>query len=64
MVNFIAPEEYFFGTSKFAEGCEQMGVYNRNFVSIRIENYPPDKILDMDYYFGKLQVNNLFLSFS
>lgn len=55
MVNFIPPEEYFFGTGKFAEGCEQMGVYNRNFVSIRIEDYPAEKIRDLDYYFEKLQ---------
>jgi len=48
MVNFIPPDEYFFGTSKFLEGCEQMGVYNRNFVGVRIENYPADKIMDMD----------------
>jgi hypothetical protein len=56
MVNFIPPEEYFFGTGKFAEGCEQMGVYNRNFVSVRIEDYPADKIQDLDYYFEKLKV--------
>lgn len=56
MVNFIEPEEYFFGTKKYFEGAEQMGVYNRNFVSIRIENYPDDKIMDLDYYYHKLQV--------
>jgi len=55
MVNFVPPEEYFFGTSQFFEGCEQMGVYNRSFVSVRIENYPADKIMDLDYYFNKLQ---------
>lgn len=55
MVNFIPPEEYFFGTGKFAEGCEQMGIYNRNFVSVRIEDYPPEKIRDLDHYFEKLQ---------
>ena len=34
-----------------------MGVYNRNFVSIRIEDYPADKIRDLDHYFEKLKVS-------
>jgi hypothetical protein len=38
MVNFIPPEEFFFGTNFDIEtGNEQGGIYNRNFASIRVE---------------------------
>jgi len=55
MVHFMTPEEYFFGTKNFNSSCEQGGIYNRNMVSVRIEEYPPEKIEDMDHYFKKLQ---------
>eukprot|EP01113_Clastostelium_recurvatum_P045622 TRINITY_DN7859_c0_g1_i2.p1 TRINITY_DN7859_c0_g1~~TRINITY_DN7859_c0_g1_i2.p1 ORF type:complete len:393 (-),score=51.15 TRINITY_DN7859_c0_g1_i2:72-1250(-) len=54
MVYFMPPEEYFYGTGN-VEGSEQRGMYNRNMVSVRIENWPDDKIEDMDYYFRRLQ---------
>eukprot|EP01124_Arcella_intermedia_P005978 TRINITY_DN13507_c0_g1_i3.p1 TRINITY_DN13507_c0_g1~~TRINITY_DN13507_c0_g1_i3.p1 ORF type:complete len:258 (-),score=52.36 TRINITY_DN13507_c0_g1_i3:45-818(-) len=54
MVNLVPADEYIFGTKMFNTGCGQGGIYNRNMVSVRIENYPADKIRDMDYYYRKL----------
>lgn len=39
MVNFLPPEEFFFGTNFDIEtGNEQGGIYNRNFASIRVQH--------------------------
>jgi len=55
MVNFIHPSDYLFGTSGFDKGSEQGGIYNRNFRSVRIEEYPADLVAKMDRYFVELQ---------
>ncbi|KAL6075885.1 Transmembrane protein [Balamuthia mandrillaris] len=55
MVNFLRPEEYFFGTKSWEEGAEQGGIYNRNMATVRIEEWPAEQILDMHNYFQKLQ---------
>ncbi len=39
MVNFLTPEDYFFGTRHFERGASQGGVYNRHIVSVRVEEY-------------------------
>jgi len=58
MVNFVPAEEYIFGTKYFDKGSSQGGIYNRNMVSVRIEDYPEDKIVDLDHYYRKLQKNH------
>lgn len=55
MVEFHDPKEYFFGTQKTSQ---QQGVYNREMVSIRFEDVPPEKILEMDSYFQELKVRH------
>eukprot|EP00613_Pedinella_sp_CCMP2098_P044447 CAMPEP_0171775800 /NCGR_PEP_ID=MMETSP0991-20121206/56734_1 /TAXON_ID=483369 /ORGANISM="non described non described, Strain CCMP2098" /LENGTH=371 /DNA_ID=CAMNT_0012382057 /DNA_START=158 /DNA_END=1270 /DNA_ORIENTATION=+ len=37
MVNFVAPQEYLYGTGGFATYAQQGGVYNRDVVGVRIE---------------------------
>jgi len=41
MVNFVEPSAYLFGTSNFETSCQQGGVYNRDFVGVRIERVSP-----------------------
>jgi len=57
MVNFLKAEDYLFGTHYFEKGGTQGGVYNRNIISVRIENVPRQQIMDMDYFYKKLQRN-------
>jgi len=59
MVNFLKAEDYLFGTHCFEKGGTQGGVYNRNIISVRIENVPRQQIKDMDYFYKKLQRNQL-----
>jgi len=52
MVTFLKPDDYLYSTTGTNE---QGGVYNRNMVSVRVEDWPADRIDDLDYYFHKLQ---------
>lgn len=40
MVNFGRPEDYLYGTAAYDGWCQQGGVYNRDFVGVRIERAP------------------------
>lgn len=55
MVNFVDAAEYFFGVDSFENGAEQGGIYNRTMVGVRIENYPDEKVKDLEYFFSRLQ---------
>lgn len=52
MVNFIPPEEFIFGTD--GELAQQGGVYNRPFVSVRIENVAPGATDALHSYYEAL----------
>ena len=54
MVNFLSPEDYFYGTSVFETGSEQGGVYNRGMVSVRVEELPAEQLLALDRYYTEL----------
>lgn len=52
LVNFLPPEEFFFGTNfDIKTGNEQGGLYNRNFVSVRVQRVPDERVLAMHQYF-------------
>ena len=55
LVSFHTPEEYLFENT---DKGDQGGIWNRNIVSVRIENVEPWQIEDMDYYFRKLYRKN------
>lgn len=50
LVNFHTPEEYM-----FSRNSDQGGVFNRNFISIRVEDVPPENILKMDKKFQEVK---------
>ncbi|KAL7747077.1 hypothetical protein RI367_007573 [Sorochytrium milnesiophthora] len=55
MISVFDPAEYLFGLDEFF--CnEQLGIYNRHIVGLRIEHVTPEKILEMDAYFTDLQL--------
>lgn len=54
MVNFLNPEDYFYGTGVFESGSEQGGVYNRSMVSVRVEELPAEQLLALDRYYTEL----------
>lgn len=54
MVNFLSPEDYFYGTGVFETGSEQGGVYNRSMVSVRVERLPAEQLLALDRYYTEL----------
>lgn len=59
LVNFLHPEDFFFSTNFDTKiGNEQGGIYNRNFVSMRIQRVPPEKILAMHQYFLDLHLRS------
>jgi len=64
MVNFLKAEDYLFGTSHFEKGGSQGGIYNRNIISVRVENVSRQQILDMDYFYHKLKRNQNVAKFS
>merc|ERR1712137_189926 len=55
LVNFRSPEEYLFENT---DKADQGGIWNRNIVSVRVENVEPWQIEDMDHYFRKLHRKN------
>ena len=55
LVTFYTPEEYLFENT---DTGDQGGIWNRNIVSVRIEEAEPWQIEDMDYYFRKLYRKN------
>jgi len=59
MINFVDPTEYLFGTN--FEGCPspQGGIYNREIVSIRIEEYSEEKIKWIDDFFNKTNTKDI-----
>eukprot|EP01130_Rhizamoeba_saxonica_P004358 TRINITY_DN1785_c0_g1_i1.p1 TRINITY_DN1785_c0_g1~~TRINITY_DN1785_c0_g1_i1.p1 ORF type:complete len:266 (-),score=52.59 TRINITY_DN1785_c0_g1_i1:158-955(-) len=59
MVNFLTPEEYFFGvdTDCFRR-AEQCGIYNRAMIGIRIENVEPAKIRAVHAYYQWLKLRD------
>jgi len=59
MVNFVEPEDFLFGTNDWKGGNEQGAVYNRNFISIRIENVPEVQREIMDCYYHKIRADSL-----
>lgn len=54
MVQFRDPTEYFYGTD-FKYTGEQLGVYNRAMVTVRVQDVQPEKIMEMHQYFLRLQ---------
>lgn len=50
LVNLHTPEEYM-----FSRNSSQGGVFNRDFVSIRVENVPHDNIMKMDKKFQEIK---------
>lgn len=54
LVNFLEPVDYFYGTNVFDSGSEQGGLYNREYVSVRLEAVPPEKIVALDRYYREL----------
>ena len=60
MVNFCDPEEYMFGTRHFDYedeliNNEQGGIYNREFISLRLEKVNPKAIIAIHKYFEALE---------
>ncbi len=62
IVQFTSPEDYFFSTSYSGtvpgvdqSNSEQRGLYNREMISVRVEDLPPERILAMHEYFVSLQ---------
>lgn len=45
-IQFYSPEQYLFGTDPKTCGA-QRGVYNRNFIGVRVYNIPKDQLADM-----------------
>lgn len=60
MVHFISPVEYLFGnpSETIIQGSEQGGIVNRNFIGLRIEDWPSEKIDIMHQFFLKLKDNH------
>lgn len=54
MVNFYEAKEYLFGLEKSKVG-EQVGIYNRDIVSIRVHDVSDENILAMHNYYLSLQ---------
>ena len=55
MVNFLDPVEYLFGTGDFDNGAEQGGIYNRHMISVRLEEWPAERILELHNYYLNLE---------
>eukprot|EP01087_Luapelamoeba_hula_P009996 TRINITY_DN2618_c0_g1_i1.p1 TRINITY_DN2618_c0_g1~~TRINITY_DN2618_c0_g1_i1.p1 ORF type:complete len:945 (-),score=127.18 TRINITY_DN2618_c0_g1_i1:110-2944(-) len=55
MVNFLKPEEYLFGTHHWDTSNDQGAIYNRNFVSIRIENVDQPRLDALHNFYIELQ---------
>lgn len=55
LVNFYKPEQYLFENTDIAD---QGGIWNRNIVSVRIEDVEDWQIEDLDHYFQKLYRRN------
>ena len=55
LVNFYTPEEYLFEN---VDIVDQGGLWNRNIVSVRVENVEDWQIEDMDHYFRRLRRRN------
>lgn len=53
MVKFYSPEEYFFGLHQDNK-AEQLGIYNRDMITIRVHNVPDEKIVAMHEFFMDL----------
>jgi hypothetical protein len=53
-VNFLDPTEYLYGTRFSEVGAEQGGAYNRRIVGVRLEKWPDQSVLDLDYYYRKM----------
>lgn len=54
MVRFLDPKEYFFGTDPHTTG-EQLGLYNRHMVSVRVQHLPDHRLWKMHDYFLALR---------
>jgi hypothetical protein len=54
LVNFVDPAEYLYGTRFSEVGAEQGGAYNRRIVGVRLENWPAQSVLDLDYFYRKM----------
>jgi len=55
MVNFLDPVEYLYGTGDFDNGAEQGGIYNRHMISVRLEEWPAERILELHNYYLNLE---------
>jgi len=53
MVYWSTPEEFLF-TTKWHKGCQPKGLYNRDMIGLRVEEIPPEKMLEMHEYFCAL----------
>eukprot|EP01012_Entosiphon_sulcatum_P011570 TRINITY_DN17073_c0_g1_i1.p1 TRINITY_DN17073_c0_g1~~TRINITY_DN17073_c0_g1_i1.p1 ORF type:complete len:346 (+),score=86.60 TRINITY_DN17073_c0_g1_i1:36-1073(+) len=58
MVNFVNLSDYLFGTTGW-EKTEQGGVYNRNFVGVRVEELADSDILAMDHLFQSIRYESV-----
>ncbi|KAL6069790.1 hypothetical protein QOT17_007361 [Balamuthia mandrillaris] len=54
MVNFVKPEDYFFGTNDWDGGNEQGAIYNRAFVSARVERLSDGALEKLHTFFSGL----------
>jgi hypothetical protein len=60
IVNFLRPEDFFYGTQGFADGSNRLhGLYNRNMFGLRIETYNNDEVENMHEYFMALREDAL-----
>jgi hypothetical protein len=54
MVNFLNPDDYFFGTNNFGKANEQAGIYNRTFFLLRIEKVDGKLLRALEAYYEAL----------
>ena len=54
MVTFYTPEDYLFDRNP-----DQGGIFNRNFIGIRVENIPNENIIAMDTAFQEIKANSI-----
>ena len=58
MVNFVAPDDYLYGTEGWDSWAQQGGAYNRDIIGVRVERCTPGATDAMHAYFTALQVRS------
>jgi hypothetical protein len=57
LVNFFDPSKYFF-TSETTDGNEQGGIFNRSFITIRVDDVSDEDVYKLDEYYNKINTMN------